>query len=364
MRMPKNEFLSCLEKVYPAVGKNEIIKDRENFQINKDVVWAYNGNMMIRTNLPCDTGLKCGVPARHFLQLLRSLDTEEVELTDKNRSIHIKAGAINATVGSLPLPFYKHENLTKPKSTCRDTKAISDLIESLNLCKFVPSNSWCDRIYKGVKLDKDTVISTDRNRIAVCSLGSKFPWTNCVLPIKLINLMNKVKDDICEVGYSSDKKYFVVLLTDKTYIGCRTLEDLPNLLHYFPKSDSPCVQIHFTNEIGSMIERHNQFLVDVPQIDKEIFLHIHKYKCVVTSKDKYIGSLTEELELSNHVKSEFEFYVNPVFLKDVAKGCSVLHWYPDEEKILLETEKLRHLTLSKEEANWNQYELTNELINK
>jgi hypothetical protein len=346
MKMNRKNLVNSLEKVYPVVGVNVLVPEFQCFQFKGKIVQAYDGIMRIHTELPEDTEFECGVPGAPILSLLRSLAEEEVELVQSESSILVKAGGLK---GSFTIQkSIDVRDIEIPQLVYDDKSKIEDIVEGLNFCRLAVSKDETAGPICGVMINKDTLLSTDRYRIACWSLGSSFDGLVCILPLKLISIMIKNRHEISAIGYDKESNSFVVLLEDGTRIASSTYEgEYRDVLQYFPATGSPFVEIKFISGLGDVLERHTIFLANVNPIDKEIVLEVCKNKCTVISKNAELGELVEELEITENLNSNFTFNVNPVFLKDVSGVCSSIKYFPDTGLTLVEKGSLRYLLQTK-----------------
>ena len=104
MKLNRQNFLERLEMVYPAIAANPVVAHYSYFKISKgktdviDRLQAFNGVVLIETQL--DEGIEnaCAIPAEPFLKLLRSLTDKEIELIFKKDEVKVKAKTIKGTL--------------------------------------------------------------------------------------------------------------------------------------------------------------------------------------------------------------------------------------------------------------------------
>jgi len=342
MKVNRAEFVSRLEKVYPAVGKNRVVPGTQYLQISRGTIWATNGAMVIRTQFPADLDFECGVLGKPLLQLLRSVDCENIELIREGRGIHVNAGKVNAVFADYPMNYTA--GVVTPDCTCNEADTISGLVKGLDACKFAVSKFATEKALCGVLLDEDILQSTDRQRIVLWSLHTSLTGMRCSIPVMLIDVMNRVKDEISMVGYSASTGRFVVVLHDGTYIDCLTYNgQFRDLRNFLPASGSPSVKVSCADQVAGAIERHIAFLADVESHDKRISFRLYKDKCTVASQYTNIEYLEEELKVSCDADSEVGFDVNPLYLRDVAGLCSDFTYFTTAGILLIESGELRYL---------------------
>lgn len=350
MKLNREKLLEQLEKAYPAIALNPIVPHYGYFKISKErdglrgSIQAYNGLVLVNVQLVEDIGHDCVVPAESFIKLLRSLEDEEVELIFEEDEVKIKTNAVKGTFTVLDETSLKTISISG--TIISDEQALQDLMEGLKVCRIYASKDQTSGPMRGVKIDEDKIIATDRYRVVVWRLDNHIP-VNCCIPLKFIDIVLKNRDEIKEFLFVEDDN-FTAILNDGTQISTMLLKgEYPNVLQYFPTSGS-FKEIKFTDSIESVsavgisnaIERHVTFLSRVDLIDKEITVQILKGKCITKSKDKELGSLVDEVDILSEEDLDIEFLVNPVFLKDIIGACSCFKYYDESGLILLEADKL------------------------
>jgi len=341
MKLNRETLLQQLERAYPAIALNPIVPHYSYFKISKGhdglkgSVQAFNGLVLVNAQIVEDVEYDCAIPAEPFIKLLRSLEDDEVELIFKGTEVKVKTDAVKGTFTILDEIHKKTISLSG--DLVSDKEIIQDLINGLNICRLYVSKDQTSGPMRGVRIDGDKLIATDRYRVVVWKLDNDIP-VNCSIPPKFIDIVLKNKEQIKELFLA--KGEFTVILNDGTWISTLLLSgDYPNVLQYFPTSDN-YKRIKFTDEISSAIERHVTFLSRVDLIDKEISVQILKDKCVTKSKDNSLGSLVDEVNIISKEDLNIEFFVNPVFLKDVVDICSCFKYYEESGLIILESDKL------------------------
>lgn len=348
MKLNREKLLEQLELIYPAIALNPIVPHYGYFKIVshsgadvKDLVHAYNGLVVARTQLVEDIGHTFAIPAEPFLKLLRSLEDEEIELVFKDDEVKVRT---NTTKGIFTiLDETPNQTISISGELISDKAVIQDLVEGFNLCRMYASKDQTSGPMRGVKISGDKMIATDRYRVVVWRFDNSSP-IDCVVPLKFIDMVLKNKDKIREFLFVKDDN-FSVILNDHAIVSTKLLSgDYPDVIQYFPASMS-ANEIKFTNEMSTAIERHISFLSRVDLIDKEISVQILNDKCITRSEDKQSGgevtrTLVDEVEVVSDGEINIEFLVNPVFLKDIIGICSCFKYYDESGLMVLEADKL------------------------
>lgn len=343
MKVNRKQLVDVLEKVAPALGFNVLVPEFQNFQIDGNRIQTTDGVMLIDTALPVDTELKCAIPGAPFLHLLQSLNDEEVELIYKDGTLSVKTNRVKGVFTTSTITSLKNIDDLLQEPVVGISGNLSDLIQGFGFCRFGVSEDKTSGPLCGVRIESDSVFGTDRYRIVKWSLKTASS-IKCSLPLKFVNVVLKYKDEILSMHYVEDER-FIVMLEDGTYIGTAVLAgDYPDLLQYFPNASVASYrEVELVDDLTDVLERHISFLKNVNEIDKEITIKICKDKCIVSSIDKELGTLREELKVSSEEDPEVEFHVNPVFLKDIMRVCSSFKYYAYEGLVLFKADELEYL---------------------
>jgi len=343
MKVNREKLVDALEKVAPALGFNILVPEFHYFQIDRNRVQATDGVLLIDTSLPEDVNFSCAVPGVPFLHLLKNLNDEEVELVHKDDTLKVRTDRVKGTFTTAVLKLKETADLQRAEKLSTD---LPGLLQGLNYCRFGVSRDETLGPCCGVRVDNNYILSTDRYRIARWDLEESCGVKNS-LPLKFIETILKNQTAVSELYCQKDEQ-FVVILNDGTYIGTSVLVgDYPDLVQYFPTSDN-YRGVDLDVDLQDVLERHISFLKNVVLVDKEISVKILKGKCIITSEDKELGTLSEELEISSSKEEEVEFTINPVFLRDIAPECSGFKYYAEKGLVLFEFKNLKYLVQTKE----------------
>jgi len=345
VKVSRINLIECLRKVAPAIGVSPFVPEFHYFRISGERVQAFDGSMVIDATCKESTGLHCMVP-KSFLQLLETLDDDEVELICEKDKLVVKTDSVKGTFAILDevrfedLVPISDENVNIYASHNAE-EAHADLIDALNVCRFAVSKDETSGAICGVRIAKNSVFGTDRYRIMKWELKEPASF-ECSVPLKFIDMLFRNRDEIDIIACADGEKLLAVL-ADGTYMHTALLEgDYPDLLQFFPDSDD-YQGVDFGDNLDTILKRHINFLADVDFTDKETCISISKDKCTLTTVHKELGVLEEQLEFSRSAEVEVKFVVNPVFLCDVVKKCSLMKYFVDKQLILFENEAFQYL---------------------
>lgn len=344
MKLNRQNFLERLEMVYPAIAANPVVAHYAYFKISKgktdaiDRLQAFNGVVLIETQL--DEGIEnaCAIPAEPFLKLLRSLTDKEIELIFKKDEVKVKAKTIKGTFTILDEVPVKDMPISN--SPIDEEEILKDLIEGFKACALYVNKDKTAGPSRGVRVDKNIVAGTDSFRVVIYRLDKSLSFT-CSIPLKFINEVLRNQSEIKAIDYVEDM-CITATLNDGTQIGSSVLlGEYPPILEYFPTSNN-YVKVEFIDEEMLLaMERHVTFLSRIDLINKEINVHILNDKCITKSKDELVGELIDEASVvSDDPEVDISFPINPIYLKNIVGTCSCFKYFSEHGLVLLEADKL------------------------
>jgi len=346
MKVNRVELINVLEKVAPALGFNALVPEFQCFQIYGNKVQVTDGAMLAEATLPIDLGFTCAVIGGPFLNLLKGLEEEYIELLYEDDNIVVKTNkvkgtfAVSSAVGIKEIPQHKSHIIS--------SGSLPDLIEGFAFCKDSVSKDATSGPCQGVGIRRTHLFSTNRFRIASWELVRGLSF-ECSVPLKFVDVVEKNQENTLQLYYAEPEKTLVMILQDGTSFSSSVFSgEYPDLEQYFPTKDS-FEQIEFSGEVVSTIDRHISFLSRIDMIDKEVDIKILGSKCSLESKDAELGSLVEEVDVVNKNNCEVQFRVNPMFLKGVVDKFLAIKYYKEKGLILFGGDKMRYLIQDREE---------------
>lgn len=97
--LSRTALIRNLERVEPALSDNPMIPVLSHFWFTGKSLLAYNGAIAI--SVPCETEFVGAVP-KTLLAMLRTSGAKEIEITEKNGSLEVKAAAARWKLPTLP----------------------------------------------------------------------------------------------------------------------------------------------------------------------------------------------------------------------------------------------------------------------
>jgi len=353
MSVNRKVLVEKLELVAPAANPGSFVPDFQNVHFNGEILATSDGIVSIFADNPLlevQDGRKTqvpsfSVPADAFLNLLQTLDTEEISLEIKNENLVVKTKKIEGK-------FKIGKAMDCPIASSKESisTGIENLVEGLRMCRFGVCKEKTSGTISGVRIDFSKVYSTDRWRAYRYDLGISSGLSPVTVPTKFIDIVLRNQERIESFGINELDKFYV-LLKNNTLIETSVYPgDFPPVESYFENVNMDgFLELIFEAELKDILEKHLKTHLDRTDFfNREIRISVKGKICTLFSESKNKGELIEGTELKEEV-GEFEFLVNPSLLQEVlqhSKGKFLYH--PEVNLILICADRLQVLIQTKE----------------
>jgi hypothetical protein len=349
-KMNKTELIEKLELLKQATNPSSFILDYGCIHFDGKTLSATDGTTTIITSNPLpEQSFSVRVDA--LLNLLTNIDAEEITLDVKETSLAVRTKRIQ---GKFSISKPRHIEFNTPK-VLNKIEDCSKLLEAIYLCSFGTSKVKTSGSIGGVRIEGDSVYSTDRFRIYKYKMDNDSNIPNISIPKNFVDVLHKVENRVAQYGIV-DSSFFVVLNDGTTIQTTIFSEGYPNLNQYFENIDlSKFKALNFESKLNTVLEKHlKSVLQSIDSNDKEIKFTLAGNVCTLHSQDRdedklvERGRVEEELELSEDV-GNFSFTANPILLQEVLQHCEGKFLYhPEDKVILINAGKLQVLVQTKE----------------
>lgn len=350
MIMNRSELVACLDKVWPAVGKNALIPKYQSFSFCGNHVQATGGALWIDTPLPAGIDITACVDAAPLYDLLHRMTHEEIDLTVAEGKL-----TVSATRPKVVSEFtlWDLDPTTVPEvASSISLENLDDLVRGLEFCRFGVSRDETLGAMCGVHIAGAALWACDRYRILRWNLDAPIDLV-CSLPVKFLERLVKMHTQIVAMEYSGDSDTggsLNVRFEDATTMWGLTLTgEYRDLSAFFPEpGQAEIIQLDAT--FPEVMDRHLGFLKDVAAIDKEVVFVIDGTECRTHGQKTTSGKRLERkldeitpLHQDRSTAERFEFRINPVLVKDVMGLCWEFKYFTGSTVVLFETPKFQYL---------------------
>jgi len=332
--MKKQEILKALEAVKPGLAHKDLIEQSTSFAFMKNRVVTFNDEISV--SYPIDIGIEGAVRAEEFYSLLNKIKTkkdDEIELTQEENEIRITGKKIIAGIklqSEINLPLDEIDEMGDNWE-----EVPKELFSALKLCVFTASRDMSRPILTCLHCSesKEAVYASDSYRISKANVaGIKQGFS---IPATIINELVKYNFSHYQVkpNWIHFKGEDGILFSFRTIEGEFPVEACEENLNVSGE------KIHFPSEMGEVLERSEIFAKRETPLDQEVQINI-KGKRLTVSGQGDSGWIKEKMSVSNTVKKEINFVINPIFLQQILKettACVV-----GEQLILFSSKAFKH----------------------
>ena len=311
---------------------------------------ATNGNVWLDTVLPEELkDLNFKVKAEPFYLLVKKLTIKEISLDIADSVLKIIGKNIE---GEFAIAPSTPTNIPQMKdSTEVPLEDLKDLAEGLKFCSLGVAPDGTVGPLSGVHISNGGLWSCDTYRILNWKLKSN-SGLDCCVPVKLIEILNSYKEEVESVRFQAGTNYggcFGVFLKDGTSIWAACIEgEYKDISKFIPEEGNAEV-LELSDDFIGVLDRHLSNLKDVKNSDKEVKFVV-RTDAIVTSSQKFALSTESDRKLVELVPlkvertgEEFEFYVNPILLKDIVGLSLNFRFFAEQGVVLFSTDQFRYL---------------------
>lgn len=349
MKINRQALIQALEVVSPALGGTGSPVGMQMVRIYNGVVQASNGLVTIQTALPSDLGYKITVPGAPFIALLKSLKTDDVELKlgKDNKYLAVRTEKLEGKFNSTGLDTFVDVDFSMWR-IIHDPAQCMAIIDGLVACRNNVSKDENAGALRGVRIEGNRIISTNRNRIFRFPLPIDTGW-HCTVHTAFIDAIQAHREQLEAILLLTDEGLGV--MAGNVMIQAKLIDGkFPELDQYFPNEQSMAgaKNITFDDTISDVLGRQIEFVKGMDPADKESVITVAGKSMSITAKNPSIGEIAEVVTLENEVDQEITFLINPVLMKDIAAGNTKFSYLPDSKLIMFEHGGTKHLLQTRE----------------
>lgn len=315
MRVSREELLSGLEQVQPALAPRNLLEQSTSFIFKDGEVFTYDGEVACRTYCPIE-GISVAVKAKPLLDYLRKLKEDEIEVILEDNELIFEAGreVVTYTVEHrivLPISEVPH---IKNRNYVPLNEGFCDALSVVAACAAGKKEE--SFAFRSVHLHPEWMEACDRKQICRWDVGSGLSE-----PI-LIRASDAKK--LAPLGvikiYASDN-WLHFKNTCGTQFSCRRyLESYPDCSKFLAVEGTKLI---LPSSLQDTIKRAEVFSAENADEEKNILLvEINKKKLKIKSRSA-VGSFSRTISL-DYQGDPFSFLVSPeVLLKILQKGQEI-----------------------------------------
>lgn len=304
MKINKQDLQTALEIVKPGLANKEIIEQSSSFAFLENKIATYNDEISVSYPIK-GIELQGAVRAEELYELLRKIDSEEIDVEINGDELLFKAGKLKAGLVfqseiHLPLDEVNEEKNWKelPEEFTHDLMFVKDSC----------SRDMSQRVLTCVHATDSFLQASDGFQIMKLTQAG-WPLDDYLIPAEHISEIHKVEPT--HVAETSGWLHFKN--PNGTEISARILVDsFPNTDDFFGVKGE---KIIFPKEMSKILERAMVFSKREQSVDEVIDIKLKGGKALIHGENNY--GWFEEKTVVKHKGDEISFSISPALLKNI-----------------------------------------------
>jgi len=318
MIMQKKEFLKVMQLLKPGLAKKDIIEEFVHYLFTGDDVITFNDEICI--SHPFKTDFKCSCRAEELFKTVNGIkeETLEVGIAEAGNCIEIKSAGTRARLAvSSEDKASQLISVLNLEEVCKNmTPLPKDFVRALYLCMFSASKDMTKGIYTCVKVDSDSVYSSDGVRISKYNLEEH---TDLSTLIPARNIEHLVRFPVIEFRLTDSWCHFRT--EEGVVFSTRVMEgEYPSLDQYFTIEGK---RVRLPSEIKSLVSSVSFMSDDKVIKDKTVTMVISSGQITCKAEKKDIGMVERDFDFE-YAQEGFEIQINPIFLNEVLEKATIM----------------------------------------
>jgi DNA polymerase III sliding clamp (beta) subunit (PCNA family) len=321
MKVNKDKLKTALEAVKPGLSNNEIIEQSTAFAFTNGRVITYNNELCVSYPLE-GVDIECAVEASELYDFIGKVKKEEIDIELTDDVLVIKAGRAKAG-------FPVEREIKMPVDSVFERKEWKWIPENfLKACKFAIQSCSKNEIHFNLMCvhvkDNGEIEATDNTRLSHWDLGDLLKIeTSFLIPANSIREVIKLNPKYITV----EEDWVHFQNETSAIISCRTVDDnFPDISKVLNRKKKG-TELNFPENINEVLDKAQVFLSKEIESARSVNI-ISKGNLLLVESKSDRGWFKEEIDLEENI-DEFEFIINPVFLKDILKESNQCKVYND-----------------------------------
>lgn len=315
--MNRKNLVDALKTIIDATDKNDSIAVSDSFVFDNNKVYVYSGNMFFV--YPIDINIKCVVRAKETLKILDKMDSDEVDIIEKNGSIHFSSGKTKLKMNNV---ISDDAGLNIPINIPDDSlfqKVNNDFFSGVELCfHSLDKNSQVNYL-NGIFINKDTMWSSDDLKISKFSLSNDYGFS-ATIPYKACVIVKNTKNQPETIAFDNNWLYFKydsgVVFATSTILDKFPIDRASEIINEYVNSDD---YYEFPEDITKSIDRVSVFANMKEDEDTPKISISRRNNTLIVRGEKRYGSVEDTIELEDNPMFEENIVlrINPDLLKKI-----------------------------------------------
>jgi len=345
--MKVKPLLEAISMIAPAVDSKGLVQEFTFLYFNDKYVQATDGSLLIRAEL-ADPAPEFTIGATVLHSLLRTVKDKEIEMVVEDNKLLLTTKKLKT---ELSLPAEKLDSTID-----FDVEAWQEIpegfIEGLELCRFTACPDQTAGPLTGVRVEGNSILSTDRWRISLFTLKEDTGIDiGITLPVSLIDQLSRFSKYIEGYAVKDSTIYFNLgtgIIGAQLVPGDYPTETLLQGVDMVDKASKLIISDELKKNISEAGKRQNIIQEGVLEFDRNTKFSVVNGNITLFAENKEVGIIEESLGKSDKEDCpDFEFFINPVFLLRTFEDTKWLLYAEEGQIAAFEGARFIHLVKTK-----------------
>lgn len=311
--MNTKKLEKILSLLMVAVEKKAVVSQYDHYVFYNKAISTFNGRIFI--SHPVELDLDCSVVADDLLNIIKTVDDEEVKLTLKDGKLYIKSEDVSA---ELSTDVYEDKVVQTIKTLDvasfnwkKNGKEVSkDFIEGLNDCRFsVSKDASCQYNSNCIHIVDNAVESTDRFRATEYLMEDSME--EMLIPSSSVNALISFDPTL----YIKDQGWVHFRDEDGVIFSVAIVEGVFPDVALMLESGTPEVEITLPVQISNVLSEFGKLSSGETEVFKSMEISIADEK--VTCRTEKLGCYVKKTIPFPGMKKKVTFNISPTLLNSV-----------------------------------------------
>lgn len=315
--MNRKNLVDALKTIIDATEKNDSIAVSDSFVFDTDKIYVYSGNMFFV--YPIDIGIKCVVKAKETLKILEKMESEEVEITEKNGIIYFVSGKTKLKMNNV---ISDDAGLDVPINIPEDSLfqiVTDDFFAGIELCFYSLDKNSQVSYLNGIFLNSDSMWSSDDLKISKFNLTYDYEFSS-IIPYKACLIIKNPKNHPEKMAFKDNWLYFKydsgVVFATSTILDKFPINRASDIVNEYADSED---YYEFPDEIIKSLDRVSVFAnVKEDETTPKISISRKDNNLIIKGEKRY-GSVEDTIDLKDNpmYREDIVLRINPDLLKKI-----------------------------------------------
>jgi hypothetical protein len=314
MQINRTTLLSALERCLPGLaGRKDFIESYMNFSFDNTRIVTYNESVAV--SVPIETGLTCSVPAKQVYNVLKKLDTPELDIELDGSQLKITGPKIKAAINVLQDD--KIRTATQAMIDFLTWKPLpNDFQQAVEQCGISTDMTSLMPWMKTLNIKGNRVLSADSHRISQFIMGDTIEDDHHEeTHIPFSSISGAIGQEFVE--YSVTKEWFHLRASDGLVYSAKLmeLENVPEMDKYFNITGDDFVLPEDSSKVIDLVAVMSE---DAKGTTKWVKISITSKKVTFRCERQGTGWIEQELP-TEYIGLPVSFMLNPISAENILK---------------------------------------------